>query len=36
VKTPRGFIQGYNAQVVAVDGQIIVAADVTTGSADQG
>jgi transposase len=36
VKTPRGFIQGYNAQLVAADGQIIVAADVTTGSADQG
>jgi hypothetical protein len=36
VKTPRGFIQGYNAQLAAADGQIIVAADVTTGSADQG
>jgi transposase len=36
VKTPRGFIQGYNAQLVAADGQIIVAADVATGSADQG
>jgi transposase len=36
VKTPRGFIQGYNAQLVAADGQIIVAADVTTGSPDQG
>ena len=36
VKTPRGFIQGYNAQLVAADGQIIVAADVTIGSADQG
>ena len=36
VKTPRGFIQGYNAQLVAADGQIIVAAEVTTGSADQG
>lgn len=36
VRTPRGFIQGYNAQLVAADGQIIVAADVTTGSADQG
>jgi hypothetical protein len=36
VKTARGFIQGYNAQLVAADGQIIVAADVTTGSQDQG
>jgi transposase len=36
VKTPRGFIQGYNAQLVAADGQIILAAEVTTGSADQG
>jgi transposase len=36
VKTPRGFIQGYNAQLVAAEGQIIVAAEVTTGSADQG
>jgi hypothetical protein len=36
VKTPRGFIQGYNAQLVVADGQIIVAADVISGSADQG
>src|SRR4051812_36924615 len=36
VKTPRGFIQGYNAQLVAADGQIIVAADVSVGSPDQG
>jgi transposase len=36
VKTPRGFIQGYNAQLVAADGQVIVAADVTVGSPDQG
>jgi transposase len=36
VKTPRGFIQGNNAQLAAADGQIIVAADVITGSADQG
>jgi transposase len=36
VKTPRGFIQGYNAQAVATEGQIIIAADVTSGSADQG
>jgi transposase len=36
VRTPRGFIQGYNAQAVATEGQIIIAADVTSGSADQG
>jgi transposase len=36
VKTPRGFIQGYNAQLVAADGQIIVAAEVSLGSPDQG
>jgi transposase len=36
VKTPRGFIQGYNAHLVAADGQLIVAADVTTSSFDQG
>src|SRR5215210_2592058 len=32
VKTPRGFIQGYNAHAVTAEGQIIVAADVTIGS----
>jgi transposase len=36
VRTPRGFIQGYNAHAVATEGQIIVAADVTTGTPDQG
>jgi transposase len=36
VKTPRGFIQGYNAHAVAAEGQIIVAADVSTGTRDQG
>lgn len=35
VKTPRGFIQGYNAQLAAADGQIIVAADVTIGGNDR-
>jgi transposase len=35
VKTPRGFIQGYNAHAVAAAGQIIVAADVSTGTRDQ-
>jgi Transposase DDE domain len=36
VKTPRGFIQGYNAQAVATADQIIIAADVLVGGADQG
>jgi transposase len=36
VKTPRGFIQGYNAHVVSGEGQIIIAADVSTGGGDQG
>jgi transposase len=36
VKTPRGFIQGYNAHAVATEDQIIIAADVTTGTRDQG
>lgn len=36
VKTPRGFIQGYNAQAAVADRQIIVAADVVSGSPDQG
>ena len=36
MKTPSGFIQGYNAQLVAADGQLIVAAEVTIGSPDQG
>jgi transposase len=36
VKTPRGFIQGYNAQAVATADQIIIAADVLVGGTDQG
>ena len=36
VKTARGFIQGYNAQAVATDEQIIVAAEVEIGGTDQG
>ncbi len=36
VKTPRGFIQGYNAHAVATADQIIIAADVTIGTRDQG
>ena len=36
VKTPRGFIQGYNAQAVATAEQIIIAADLAIGGTDQG
>ena len=36
VKTPRGFIQGYNAQAAATEDQIVVCAEVTIGSPDQG
>jgi hypothetical protein len=36
VRTPRGFIQGYNAQAVATAEQIIVAAEVIVGGTDQG
>lgn len=36
VKTPRGFIQGYNGQAVATADQIIIAADVLIGGTDQG
>jgi transposase len=36
VRTPRGFIQGYNAHAAVGEGQIIVAAEVTIGSRDQG
>jgi transposase len=36
VKTARGFIQGYAAQAAATDDQIVVMADVTIGSPDQG
>jgi transposase len=36
MKTPRGFIQGYNAQAVATEDQIVVCADVITRSADGG
>jgi transposase len=36
VKTPRGFIQGYNAQAVTTAEQIIIAADVQIGGTDQG
>lgn len=36
VKTTRGFIQGYSAQAAATEDQIIVMAEVTIGSPDQG
>ncbi|HEY6762592.1 MAG TPA: transposase [Baekduia sp.] len=36
VKTPRGFIQGYNAHAVATAGQIIIAAELTTRTTDGG
>jgi transposase len=36
VRTPRGFIQGYNAHAAVGEGQIIVAAEVTIGTPDQG
>jgi transposase len=36
VRTPRGFIQGYNAHAVATEEQIVIAADLTTSSRDQG
>ncbi len=36
VRTPRGFIQGYNAQTAATEGQIIVAAEVAVNGTDQG
>jgi transposase len=36
VKTARGFIQGYSAQAAATEDQIVVMADVTIGSPDQG
>lgn len=36
VKTPQGFIQGYSAHVAATVDQVILAAEVTTGSCDGG
>jgi transposase len=36
VKTPRGFIQGYNAQAAVTADQIIIAAQITNASRDQG
>jgi transposase len=36
VKTPRGWVQGYNAQAVTTAGQIVIAAELTNASADFG
>jgi len=36
VKTPRGWVQGYNAQAVCNERQIIVAAEVNAYSPDFG
>ena len=36
VKTPRGYMQGYNAQAVANEKQIVIAAEVTIASSDFG
>jgi transposase len=36
VKTPRGWVQGYNAQAVTTEDQIVVAAEVHVSSADFG
>ena len=36
VKTPRGYMQGYNAQAAATEQQIVIAAEVTIASSDFG
>src|ERR671924_1995783 len=36
VKTPRGWVQGYNAQAVTTADQIVIAAEVTVDSPDFG
>jgi len=36
VKTPRGWVQGYNAQAVCTEDQIVIAAEVTLDSPDFG
>jgi transposase len=36
VKTLRGWVQGYNAQAVTTEGQIVIAAELTNSSADFG
>jgi hypothetical protein len=36
VKTPRGYMQGYNAQAVVTAGQVVIAAEINTDSPDFG
>jgi hypothetical protein len=36
VKTPRGWVQGYNVQAVCTESQIVIAAEVTIDSPDFG
>jgi hypothetical protein len=36
VKTPRGYMQGYNAQAVVTGGQVVIAAEINTDSPDFG
>src|SRR3954463_4352320 len=36
VKTPRGWVQGYNAQAATTEQQIVIAAEVTVDSPDFG
>ena len=36
VKTPRGYMQGYNAQAAATEQQVVIAAEVTIASSDFG
>src|SRR2546430_17023473 len=36
VKTPRGYVQGYNAQAVVSENQIVIAAEVNADSPDFG
>ena len=36
VKTPRGWVQGYNAQAAVTETQIVIAAEVTIDSPDFG
>jgi len=36
LKTPRGYMQGYNAQAAANEHQIVIAAEVNVDSSDSG
>lgn len=36
VRTARGFIQGYSAQVAVGEGQVVLAAEITVGGSDRG